>query len=158
MSEGGANNDDDDKGPSTVVKSNKAAGNPLVLLLSYKPPDNIVNLRLVIITLLAILLSLHNHWQLFGSREISLVTAFLGLEAQYVLAAYSLGWLVACTSNEQLTNHSTMVTTISSLLHLPTALIALAYCLVTLVIQVVTDFFWYLFIVTCTISLDILIM
>ena len=149
---------DEDKDSLTVVKSDKVAGNPLVLLLSYQPPDNIVNIRLVIVTLLAILLPLHNHWQLFGSRDISLVTAFLGLEAQYVLAAYSLGWLVACTSNKQLTNRSTLVTTISSLLYLPTPLIALVYCIVTLVIQVVTDFFWYLFIAICTISLDILIM
>lgn len=148
----------DDKDSSVVVTSDKAAaGNPLVLLLSYKPPDNIVNIRLVIVTILAVLLPLHNHWQLFGSREISLVTVFLGLEAQYTLAAYSLGWLVACTSNKQLTNHS-MVATISSLLHLPPPLIALVYCIVTLVIQVVTDFFWYLFIAVCTMSLDILIM
>ena len=86
------------------------------------------------------------------------MTAFLGLEAQYILAAYSLGWLVACTSNKQLTSHSTMITAISSLLHLPTPLIALAYCLGILVIQVVTDFFWYLFIVICTISLDVIIL
>ena len=140
------------------MDSAKASSNPLVLLLSYQPPGNIVNIRLAIVTLLAIALPLHNHWQLFGSYEISLVTAFLGVEAQYILSAYSMGWLIACTSNKQLTSHSGMVTMVSSLLHLPTALVALVYCIVTLVIQLVTDFFWYLFIVICTISLDILML
>ena len=134
-----------------------ATNNTLVLLLSYQPPSNIVNIRLAVITLLAIVLPLHNHWQLFGAHHISLVTAFLGLEGQYILAAYSLGWLVACTKNKQL-NHSTLITTLATLLHLPTTMIALVYCLVTLMIQIVTDFFWYLFIATCTISLDILIL
>lgn len=108
------------------------------------------------ITLIAIILSLHNHWQLFGSDQVSLVMAFLGLEAQYILAAYSLGWLIACTSNKPL-NHSGIITVLASMLHLPTALIAMAYCMVTLVIQIVTDFFWYMFVAVCTISLDIFI-
>ena len=136
---------------------NTTPTNTLVLLLSYHPPLNIVNIKLAVITLLAIVLPLHNHWQLFGSHQVSLVTAFLGLEGQYILAAYSLGWLIACSSNNQL-NHSDIVTNIASLLHLPTTLIALVYCIVTLLIQIVTDFFWYLFIAVCTISLDIFIL
>lgn len=128
-----------------------------MLLLSYQPPGHIVNIRLAVIALLAIGLPLHNHWQLFGSHEISLVMAFLGLEGQYILAAYSLGWLVACSSNKQL-DHSGVITTIASVLHVPTTVIALAYCIGTLLIQVVTDFFWYLFIVICTIGLDILVL
>ena len=126
------------------------------MLLSYQPPERIANIRLTVITVLAVVLPLHNHWQLFGSHQISLVTAFLGLEGQYVLAAYSLGWLVACTTNKEL-NHSALLTTIASLLHLPVTVIALPYCIGTLLIQVVTDFFWYLFIAICTISLDVLV-
>ena len=105
--------------------------------------------------MLAIVLPLHNHWELFGSHQISLVTAFIGLEGQYILAAYSLGWFVACTSTKQFNHHSPIVIAISSLLHLPPTLVALLYCVVTLLIQLVTDFFWYLFITVCVISLDI---
>lgn len=142
---------------SCTVDTEKTSTNSFVLLLSYHPPLNIVNIRLAVITLLAIVLPLHNHWKLFGSREISLITAFLGLEGQYILAAYSLGWLVACTGTSQQLNDTGMITMLASLLHLPTTLIAIVYCIGRLVIQVVTDFFWYLFIAICTISLDILV-
>ena len=158
MTESKATGADNKETVEASVDSVKVSTSPLVLLLSYQPPVNVVNIRVTLVTLLAIVLPLHNHYQLFGSREISLVTAFLGLEVQYVLAVYSLGWLAACTSNKQIASYSNIITTISTLLHLPTPLIALVYCIVTLGIQVVTDFFWYLFTVTCTISLDLVLL
>jgi len=122
------------------------------MLLSYRPPTNIVSLKMTIVTLLAVVLPLHNHHHLFGTHEVSLVTAFLGLEGQYVLAAYSLGWLASCTSTSQDSGHSGLVTSISYFLHLPTVLVAIGYCVCTLVMQIVLDFLWFLFVVVCTLT------
>jgi len=120
------------------------------MLLSYRPPTNVVSLKMAVVTLLAIILPLHNYHHLFGARELSLVTAFLGLEGQYVLAAYSLGWLASCTSTSQDGSHSGLVISLSYFLHLPTVLVAIGYCVCTLVIQIVLDFLWFLFVAVCT--------
>ena len=139
-----------------AVEQKTHTTNPLVMLLSYQPPTNIVSLKMTVVTLLAVILPLHNHRHLFGTREVSLVTAFLGLEGQYVLAAYSLGWLASCTSTSQVSSHSGLVTSMAYFLHLPTVLVAIGYCVCTLVMQIVLDFLWFLFVVVCTLTVSIL--
>lgn len=142
--------------PTQDTAQNTHSTNPLVMLLSYQPPTVVVSLKMTIVTLLAVVLPLHNHRHLFGAREVSLVTAFLGLEGQYVLAAYSLGWLASCTTSSQDNSHSGLVSSIAYFLHLPIVLVAMCYCVCTLVMHIVLDFLWYLFVVVCVLSVSTL--